>query len=154
MLRSNGCLGRDVYSVSNQERFRWPRHTLRRRSFLFYRRPQLSLQVPDRITLPDSCRSTGEIEFWLSSLKILTLTGIILLGLIIDLGGVRGQPRIGFAYWQDGKAFKEYKLKGDLGRFLGFVNALVNALFAFMGTELVGVTVGEAKVRSHYHKEI
>lgn len=32
------------------------------------------------------------------------------------------------------------------GKFLGFVNALVLALFAYMGTELVGVTVGEAKV--------
>ena len=35
-----------------------------------------------------------------------------------------------------------------LGRFLGFINALVLALFAYMGTELIGVTVGEAKVRS------
>jgi amino acid transporter len=91
-------------------------------------------------------RYFGEVEFWLSFLKIITLTGMILLGFIISLGGVPGQDRIGFAYWQNGKAFKEYKAKGDVGKFLGFVNALVNALFAFMGTELVGVTVGEAKV--------
>lgn len=91
-------------------------------------------------------RYFGEVEFWLSFMKIITLTGLILLGLIINLGGVPDQPRLGFTYWKDGKAFKEYKTDGDVGRFLGFVSALVNALFAFMGTELVGVTVGEAKV--------
>ncbi|TXT15544.1 hypothetical protein VHUM_00047 [Vanrija humicola] len=87
----------------------------------------------------------GEVEFWLSLLKVVTLTGLIILGLIIDLGGVPGQERIGFRYWKDGRAFKPYKQPGDLGKFLGFVNALILALFAYMGTELVGVTVGEAK---------
>ncbi|WWD18292.1 hypothetical protein CI109_102742 [Kwoniella shandongensis] len=87
----------------------------------------------------------GEVEFWLSFIKILTLTGLILLALIIDLGGVPGQERLGFVYWKNGKAFKPYKKAGDLGKFLGFVNALVLALFAYMGTELIGVTVGEAK---------
>jgi len=89
----------------------------------------------------------GEIEFWLSFIKIITLTGLIILGLIIDLGGVPGQERIGFRYWTDGRAFKPYKVMDNigLGRFLGFVNALVLALFAYMGTELIGVTVGEAK---------
>jgi amino acid transporter len=85
-------------------------------------------------------------RFWLSTIKVLTLTGLIILALIIDLGGVPGQERIGFRYWQDGKAFKPYKTTGDVGKFLGFVNALVLALFAYMGTELIGVTVGEAKV--------
>lgn len=61
--------------------------------------------------------------------------------MIIDLGGVPGQNRIGFHYWKDGKAFKPYKKTGDLGKFLGFVNALVLALFAYIGTELIGVTV-------------
>lgn len=87
-------------------------------------------------------------RFWLSMVKILTLTGLILLGLIIDLGGVPGQERIGFRYWKDGRAFRNWprSIEGDLGKFTGFVNALVLALFAYMGTELVGVTVGEAKV--------
>ncbi|WVQ72226.1 hypothetical protein IAR50_001775 [Cryptococcus sp. DSM 104548] len=87
----------------------------------------------------------GELEFWLSFIKILTLTGLILLALIIDLGGVPGQERLGFRYWKDGKAFLPYKTDGSVGKFCGFVNALVLALFAYMGTELIGVTVGEAK---------
>lgn len=94
---------------------------------------------------PEKDQIANNIRFWLSAVKIITLTGLILLGLIIDLGGVSGQPRLGFAYWMDGKAFKAYKVAGDLGKFLGFVNALVLALFAYMGTELIGVTVGEAK---------
>ncbi|TYJ51597.1 hypothetical protein B9479_007822 [Cryptococcus floricola] len=87
----------------------------------------------------------GELEFWLSFIKVLTLTGLILLALIIDLGGVPGQERLGFRYWKDGKAFLPYKTTGNVGKFCGFVNALVLALFAYMGTELIGVTVGEAK---------
>lgn len=86
----------------------------------------------------------GEVEFWLSLFKITVLTGLIILGLIIDLGGVPGQDRIGFRYWKKA-AFKSYKIPGKKGQFLGFVNALVLALLAFMGSELLGMTVGEAK---------
>lgn len=70
---------------------------------------------------------------------------MILLALIIDLGGVPGTDRIGFRNWKHGKAFLPYKQPGAPGKFYGFVNALVLALFAYMGTELIGVTVGEAK---------
>jgi len=42
--------------------------------------------------------------------------------LIIGLGGVPNQDRIGFWYWRDGKAFNPYKKTGDLGAFLGIVN--------------------------------
>ncbi|WWC62328.1 uncharacterized protein I303_104924 [Kwoniella dejecticola CBS 10117] len=87
----------------------------------------------------------GEVEFWLSFIKIITLTGLILLGLIIDLGGVPGQDRLGFAYWKHGRAFKPYKSTGDTGKFLGWWNAMVLALFAYTGSELVAITVGEAK---------
>lgn len=90
----------------------------------------------------------GEIEFWLSFTKIITLIGLILLALLIDLGGVPGQERLGFRYWEHGRAFKAYKTTGDLGKFLGFVNALVLALFAYIGTELIGITIGEAKVNN------
>ncbi|KDN53618.1 putative DIP5-glutamate and aspartate permease [Tilletiaria anomala UBC 951] len=87
----------------------------------------------------------GEVEFWLSMIKIITLTGLILAGLIIDLGGSPSGDRIGFRYWQGGRAFLEYKSKGSLGRFLGFWSVMVNGLFAYMGTELVAITVGEAR---------
>ena len=43
------------------------------------------------------------------------------------------------------RAFKEYINEGPSGRFLGFWSCMVNATFAFLGTELVGVTVAEAQ---------
>lgn len=38
-------------------------------------------------------------------LKIALIIGLILFGLIYDLGGVNGQERIGFRYWKDPGAF-------------------------------------------------
>lgn len=32
-------------------------------------------------------RVFGELEFWFSSLKVITLVGLLLMGIIIDLGG-------------------------------------------------------------------
>ncbi|KAI3336719.1 amino acid permease [Xylariaceae sp. AK1471] len=89
-------------------------------------------------------RFFGEFEFWLSSFKVVVIIGIIILSLIITAGGVDGHAR-GFEYWRDPGAFKEYLAEGALGRFLGFYSTLVTATFAFLGTELVGVTVGEAQ---------
>lgn len=42
-------------------------------------------------------------------------------------------------------AFKPYIKDGSAGRFLGFWSTMVTATFAYLGTELVGVTVGEAQ---------
>ncbi|KAF3070208.1 Dicarboxylic amino acid permease [Trichoderma lentiforme] len=90
-------------------------------------------------------RVFGEFEFWLSSLKIIILCGVILLMLILALGGGPTHDRTGFRYWHDPGAFVEYKLHGSAGKFVGVWSALVQAVYAFTGTELVGMTVGEAK---------
>ena len=42
-------------------------------------------------------------------------------------------------------AFKPYIMDGAAGNFLGFWSTMVTATFAYLGTELVGVTVGEAQ---------
>jgi len=49
-------------------------------------------------------RYFGEIEFWLSSIKIITIVGLIILSLVIALGGADGDRR-GFRYWKDPGAF-------------------------------------------------
>ena len=49
----------------------------------------------------------GELEFWLSSLKILTLCGLIILSIILVLGGGPKHDRIGFRYWKNPGAFTE-----------------------------------------------
>ncbi|KAI0408789.1 amino acid permease [Xylaria palmicola] len=90
----------------------------------------------------------GEFEFWLSSFKVVVIIGIILVSLVITAGGADGHAR-GFEYWRNPGAFNshfsDYVPDGALARFLGFYSTLVTATFAFLGTELVGVTVGEAQ---------
>lgn len=65
-------------------------------------------------------RIYGEVEFWFALLKILFIIFLIILGLVIDLGGVPGTPRIGFRYWRDPGPFVEYIATGSWGKFLGF----------------------------------
>ena len=59
-----------------------------------------------------------------SLFKIIVLTGLIILGLVIDLGGVPGQGRIGFRYWKE-SPFSSYLVGGDTGVFLGVWAVLV-----------------------------
>ncbi|TKW48610.1 Dicarboxylic amino acid permease [Colletotrichum tanaceti] len=92
-----------------------------------------------------SVKAFGEFEFWLSSLKVVIMVGVILLLFILALGGGPTGDRPGFRYWSDPGAFAEYKVDGAKGRLLGVWSAMVTAVYAFSGTELVGVTVGEAK---------
>lgn len=87
----------------------------------------------------------GEIEFWLSSVKVLVIIGLIILSIIIVSGGVPGQEATGFRYYHNPGAFAEYIGGGSLGKFTGFWSSFTNAVFAYLGTELVGVTVGEAE---------
>lgn len=65
-------------------------------------------------------RIYGEVEFWFALLKIVFIVFLIILGLVIDLGGVPGTPRIGFRYWKEPGPFVEYIATGSWGQFLGF----------------------------------
>ncbi|BCS19682.1 uncharacterized protein APUU_20114A [Aspergillus puulaauensis] len=85
----------------------------------------------------------GEIEFVAACIKTVTIVGLMILCLVIDLGG-SPQGRIGFRYWKNPGAFKEYLDTGSTGRFLGFWVSVTNAAFAYMGSEMVGMTFGEA----------
>ncbi|PVH20665.1 hypothetical protein CXQ85_004169 [Candidozyma haemuli] len=95
-------------------------------------------------------RFFGEIEFWFSVVKVATCLGLIILLLVIALGGSPTGDRLGFRYWQDPGAFKEYAepsrglhVEGDVGRFVSFVSVLVTSVFAYIGCELVGITFSE-----------
>ncbi|KZS99289.1 hypothetical protein SISNIDRAFT_448178 [Sistotremastrum niveocremeum HHB9708] len=96
-------------------------------------------------------RVFGELEFWFSSIKVIALIGLILLGIVIDLGGNPKHDRIGFRYWHAPNGPMGTYLKAQVGGndhlsiFLGFWSVMINALFSFIGTELIGVTVGEAE---------
>jgi len=86
----------------------------------------------------------GELEFWLSSIKVVTIVGVILLSFLLAVGAGPGGAT-GFKYYDDPGAFKPYITTGSAGKFYGFWSSLVNAVFAYLGTELIGVTVGEAQ---------
>lgn len=73
---------------------------------------------------------------------VLLIVGLIIVGLVIDLGGAPSQDRIGFRYWKDPGVFaggQSTPNKPDLGRFLGFLRALTPAAFSIQGLEAVAM---------------
>ena len=91
----------------------------------------------------------GEAEFVFASLKIITIVGLLIMALAVDLGGGPDHTRLGFYYWQNPGAMKQYYVedpnRADTGRFLAFFSTLVNAAFAYGGVEMVAVAAGEAE---------
>ncbi|KAK8154538.1 AAT family amino acid transporter [Phyllosticta citrichinensis] len=86
----------------------------------------------------------GEAEFIFASIKIITIIGLLIMALCIDLGAGK-QGRLGFRYWNSPGAMKEYIGSGSTGRFLGLFATLVNAAFSYGGVEMVAVAAGEAE---------
>jgi amino acid transporter len=88
----------------------------------------------------------GEAEFWFASIKVITITGLIILGIVLDLGGGPNHDRLGFRYWKHPGPFVQYlNIPGKLGQFAGFWAVLSQAAFSFIGTEIVAIAAGEAK---------
>ncbi|KAK1829948.1 amino acid permease/ SLC12A domain-containing protein [Podospora conica] len=86
----------------------------------------------------------GEAEFWFASIKLLTIMGLIILSVVLMLGGGPNRDRLGFRYWNNPGAFKEYKATGSAGRFLAYWTAFVRAGFSFITSpELIGLAAGE-----------
>ncbi|RXK42115.1 hypothetical protein M231_00472 [Tremella mesenterica] len=87
----------------------------------------------------------GESEFIFACIKIALIVGLILGGLIVDLGGSPSGDRIGFRYWRNPGAFAEYHYAGNLGKFLGWSTDLLQAAFSFLGMEQIAVAAAEVK---------
>lgn len=92
-----------------------------------------------------SVRIYGEAEFWFSSIKIITIVGLLILAAVLDLGGGPNHDRLGLRYWKHPGAMKEYISSGDTGRFLGLFSTFINAAFSYSGVETVAVAAGETK---------
>ncbi|KAJ5125474.1 hypothetical protein N7448_004794 [Penicillium atrosanguineum] len=90
-------------------------------------------------------RVYGEVEFIFAILKILLVIFVVILGLVIDLGGVPGVPRRGFHFWKDPGPFVEYISTGSWGRFLGFWAVMTNAVYSFAGVESLAMAAAETK---------
>ncbi|EJT98003.1 amino acid transporter [Dacryopinax primogenitus] len=88
----------------------------------------------------------GEAEFWMSFIKVTTIVGLIILGIVLDLGGGPNHDRIGFRYWKHPGPFNQFNgIPGATGRFLAFWSSFIQAAFSYLGTEIVAVTAGEAQ---------
>ncbi|OOF98692.1 hypothetical protein ASPCADRAFT_162354 [Aspergillus carbonarius ITEM 5010] len=86
----------------------------------------------------------GEMEFWFCSIKVLTILGLIITGIIISAGGGPNHEAIGFKFWNETGGFVQYAgIAGAKGRFLGFFAVLIDAAFAFIGTEITAIAAAE-----------
>ncbi|BFZ60735.1 hypothetical protein YB2330_001786 [Saitoella coloradoensis] len=90
----------------------------------------------------------GEAEFWCAIIKVVAIVGLIILGVVLDLGGGPNHDRLGFRYWKNPGAFNDTYLgieNTSTARFLGFWSVFIQAAFSYLGTEIVAVTAGEAR---------
>ncbi|KAF9936997.1 hypothetical protein BGZ65_001895 [Modicella reniformis] len=87
-------------------------------------------------------KAYGELEYWFSVLKVLTIIMFIICGILVD-AGVLGRVKYGMNAWHvDGAPFK--------GGLLGFITTLVSVGYAYGGTEMTGVTAAESR-NPHKH---
>ncbi|KAJ5490121.1 Amino acid/polyamine transporter I [Penicillium expansum] len=95
---------------------------------------------------PVSCY--GEVEFWLSSIKIITVVGFMIFAICIN-AGVGREGYLGFRYWVHPGPFRPYLIEDSgqdaLAKFVGFWAILIKAGFSYQGTELVGIAAGETE---------
>lgn len=100
----------------------------------------------------------GEVEFWAALAKVILAVGLILFTFVVMIGGNPKGDAFGFAYWNDPGPFAELYYTGTLGRFLGFVQCLIQASFTIAGPDYVAMTAGEAvnprKILPHAFKAV
>ncbi|KAG1904306.1 amino acid permease-domain-containing protein [Suillus fuscotomentosus] len=83
-------------------------------------------------------KAYGELEYWLSFLKVVTIVIFIILGILVNVGVNQSHTYIGAHNWHiPGAPF--------VGGFGGFANVFVTASFAYGGTESLGITAGETE---------
>lgn len=86
----------------------------------------------------------AETEFWFASIKIIMIIGLLILSFILFWGGGPSHDRLGFRYWKDPGAVKEYITTGEGGRFTAFLYVWVFSGFSFyFSPELIIFTGGE-----------
>jgi AAT family amino acid transporter len=83
-------------------------------------------------------RAYGELEYWLSLLKVVTIIIFIILSIAVNAGGNIGYGYIGGKFWTEGDA----PFVGGIG---GFASVFVTASFAYGGTESIAITAGETR---------
>jgi len=86
-------------------------------------------------------KAFGETEFWLAIVKVAAVIGMIVLGIVVVVFGINNNPDLptpSFTHLFDAGGFFPFGLTGTLA-------VLVVVMFSFGGTELIGITAGEAE---------
>ena len=86
-----------------------------------------------------SAKLFGELEFWLSIIKVITIVALIIVGIVMIVLGMKtsyGQASV-TNLWSRGGFFPN--------GIQGFLMAFQMAIFSFIGIELIGITAGETK---------
>jgi lysine-specific permease len=84
-----------------------------------------------------SVKGYGEVEYWISFVKIITCIAFIIVGICVDTGAAGGVYYGVSNFHLPGGAF-------PFG-FFGVFNVLITAAFSFNGVEIVGITAGESE---------
>jgi len=87
----------------------------------------------------------GESEVIFASMKIALIIGLILAGIVVDLGGGPDHERIGFRYWRNPGAFNSYLVNGNTGKFLAFWSSLISAAFSYGNIQVVALSGTETQ---------
>ncbi|KAI8874781.1 hypothetical protein K501DRAFT_264703 [Backusella circina FSU 941] len=83
-----------------------------------------------------SVKGYGEVEYWMSFIKILVVIIFIIVGICVDTGAAGGVYYGVSNFHLPGGAFPY--------GFLGVFNVFITAAFSFNGVEIVGITAGES----------
>ncbi|KAM5343651.1 hypothetical protein ACJ41O_012188 [Fusarium nematophilum] len=86
----------------------------------------------------------GETEFWSALSKVILIVGLIVFTFIVMVGGNPQGDAFGFRYWKNPGAFAELYYDGALGKWLGFLQCLIQASFTIAGPDYVSMAAGEA----------
>lgn len=89
----------------------------------------------------------GESEVAFACLKILMIIGLIIAGIVVDLGGGPRGDRIGFRYWDHPGPFNTYLVESNenTGRFLAFWSTLLTASYSYANVQIVALAGAETK---------
>ncbi|KAF9292597.1 hypothetical protein BGZ68_000001, partial [Mortierella alpina] len=93
-------------------------------------------------------KAYGELEYWFSILKIITIVMFIICGILVD-AGVLGHVKYGLTAWHTSTATNSSHSPFH-GGFLGFIKTLVMVGFAYGGTDSTGMTAAESR-NPHKH---
>ncbi|KAJ5637137.1 Amino acid/polyamine transporter I [Penicillium lividum] len=99
----------------------------------------------------------SQVEFYVSSFKLLIMSALMVLSMVIALGGGPDHDARGFRYWNTSGVFDTFGARvnrGLLEKFLDTCATMSSATFAFIGSERAGIMVRQPHIRKAISRAI